>query len=479
MTDESRRESRLPEFVSMQSDEQMACRNTIIHKNVFIFGAGNIAVACAEILIALRHRIVGVVAFDESFENWAVSNDVFLYKNIGEISTAGSLATIDWIFSIANPTILPDEIVNRACGGAYNYHDAPLPLFAGSHATSWAIIEGQRRYGVTWHKIDRLVDSGDIAIQSEFLISAEETALSLNLKCFNDAIKSFEALVSGLSSQNLVFKRQNLNARTYFALNKRPTAGGVVSFDCHASKLVCLANALDFGKLHFNPLAIPKLILKNGLILISSIMRSHIKSTAPAGAVVAIYSEGWRIATNDYDVIIGGLICPADLNANSRQIAGICSVHVGYQLPILSQEARDSITGCYENSCRHEPFWRQLIGKAFSSVSHKNFGTADRWRFGAWKNVKSPTELPTAELCSVLLSSFALMLWVYSGKNDILLGWVSRHEFFLSGRMLIRFIRGSFLLHSIWRNTRHLAILAITLKLLQKNSIAGCLSQLI
>ena len=48
----------------------------------------------------------------------------------------------DVLFSIANLRILPDAVLEQA-KVRINFHDGPLPGYAGLNVTSWAILAGE------------------------------------------------------------------------------------------------------------------------------------------------------------------------------------------------------------------------------------------------------------------------------------------------------------------------------------------------
>ena len=70
---------------------------------------------------------------------------------------------------------------------AINYHDAPLPRYAGRHATPWAILQQETQYAVTWHVMASTIDAGDILVQQPVSIAPQDTAYTLNLACFDAA----------------------------------------------------------------------------------------------------------------------------------------------------------------------------------------------------------------------------------------------------------------------------------------------------
>src|SRR5690606_12696997 len=92
------------------------------------------------------------------------------------------LAGVDaqWLFAITHLAILPPEVIAAPSGGAVNFHDGPLPAYAGLNAPAWALINGETTYGISWHEITPGVDEGDVLVQRLFELAPQETSLSLN-----------------------------------------------------------------------------------------------------------------------------------------------------------------------------------------------------------------------------------------------------------------------------------------------------------
>ena len=134
------------------------------------------------------------------------------------------------MFSIANPNIIPEWFFKKANKLAINYHDGPLPKYAGTNSTSWAILNGEETHGVTWHIINSKVDAGDILKQEIFYLDKNETSLSLNLKCFKVAINLFSELIYDIENNNIKKTSQNKLERTFFYKNKKPSNAGILDW---------------------------------------------------------------------------------------------------------------------------------------------------------------------------------------------------------------------------------------------------------
>ena len=57
--------------------------------------------------------------------------------------------------------MLPDAVLGQV-DTAINFHDGPLPGYAGLNVTTWALLAGEREHAVTWHLMTADVDAGEI-----------------------------------------------------------------------------------------------------------------------------------------------------------------------------------------------------------------------------------------------------------------------------------------------------------------------------
>lgn len=76
--------------------------------------------------------------------------------------------------------IIPQSIIDISPHGIINVHASLLPKYRGAAPIQWAIANGETRSGVTTMRIDAGLDTGDILLQSETEIGAEETAVELS-----------------------------------------------------------------------------------------------------------------------------------------------------------------------------------------------------------------------------------------------------------------------------------------------------------
>ena len=85
----------------------------------------------------------------------------------------------DIMVTAAYGQILSDEVLAIAKHGIINIHASLLPKYRGAAPIQWAIINGEKKTGVTIMQTAHGVDTGDIILQEEIGIGAKETSAML------------------------------------------------------------------------------------------------------------------------------------------------------------------------------------------------------------------------------------------------------------------------------------------------------------
>ena len=223
------------------------------------------------------------------------------------MSSALRREPFDYLFSITHLAIIPEEAIVLAKRGAINFHDGPLPRYAGLNAPAWALLQRETTYGITWHFMASELDTGSILKQVTFEVAPDETSLSLNTKCFAHAIESFGELITELASGNVVKTAQDLSARSYFGRHQRPEAACLLDWTRSASDLAALVRALDFGGRYPNPLGVAKVIAKGETFLVTRAEERSESTNASPGSVISIDEDSIGVATGDGVLALLGL----------------------------------------------------------------------------------------------------------------------------------------------------------------------------
>lgn len=113
-------------------------------------------------------------------KEFAISKDLKIYqpekvrKNVEFIEEIKELKP-DVICVVAYGKILPKEILEIPKEGCINVHGSLLPKYRGAAPIQWAVINGEKKTGVTTMYMDVGMDTGDMILKEETEIEPDET----------------------------------------------------------------------------------------------------------------------------------------------------------------------------------------------------------------------------------------------------------------------------------------------------------------
>lgn len=262
-----------------------------------LIGDDHLLLQCAGLLLNHGYSIDAIISPLIEAQDFALTREINYFDSYQSAQQFLTEREFDYLFSIINSSIIPASILQKAKKMAINFHNAPLPKYAGVHALSWALLNEESVHGVTWHEMTELVDGGNILAQHLFPIDIHETALSLSLKCYEHAICSFTELLSNLNQKQVASKIQDLSQRSYYDFRKKSLHNGLISFEEPAHAIERMVRALDLGQTHHNRLACPKIQLGNMLYIVGGLhVLSETSLTLP-GTLVDIAESHWVICT--------------------------------------------------------------------------------------------------------------------------------------------------------------------------------------
>ncbi|MBX9586952.1 MAG: amino acid adenylation domain-containing protein [Gammaproteobacteria bacterium] len=272
-----------------------------------VIGKNSLALECASRLFSNPNfTLVSIVSPDPQLESLAVSNNIPYYKNTDTWIQSELKTKIDYLFSIIHEDILTDEILQLPRRGAINFHDSPLPRYAGLHATSWAILNNESTHGVTWHMMSGKVDSGDIVKQKRVEILPDDTALVLNMKCYEAGLELFNELLEDLQRVYLITQPQDLSKRTYYGYTAKPPLGGIINFNDTSQNIYRSWRSMYFGHT-LNDFASCKFFIGTRCFIIQEMQIKASSSDCEPGQIIEITNDHIQIATKTGDVFITSL----------------------------------------------------------------------------------------------------------------------------------------------------------------------------
>lgn len=99
----------------------------------------------------------------------------------------------------------------------FNMHFSLLPRYRGMYTAVWPILNGDNTAGVTLHRIDAGIDTGEIIAQDEFVLTASMTSRDLYLQCIEHGTALFKATISDLLTQQCHGVPQAVSGASYFS----------------------------------------------------------------------------------------------------------------------------------------------------------------------------------------------------------------------------------------------------------------------
>ncbi|MBI6630199.1 MupA/Atu3671 family FMN-dependent luciferase-like monooxygenase [Pontibaca salina] len=317
-----------------------------------LIGDESLVIGCGDMLLERGHTVRAVISRDAVVLGWATKKGITTLSDMNDLE----ITAFDWLLSMANLRLIPETILALPKHGAINFHDGPLPRYAGLNTPAWALINRQPDHGVTWHMIEGGLDEGDILAQRLFDIAPDETAFSLNSKCYAEALESFADVVAQLERRQLQRQPQDLTERSYFARDARPAGAGMLDFTQSAEANAALVRGLDFGG-YWNPLTCAKIMLDARVVLVGTVDVVETVGAAP-GTVLAIEDDTLSVACAVGALRLGKL---TDTDGQPLRAADLIQVGAFLAGPEAGQSAAlDRLT---QRILGVEPFWRAALAQ--------------------------------------------------------------------------------------------------------------------
>lgn len=235
-----------------------------MYKKIFVIGCGAPAMHCMELLAGHKQECT-LLLTDSRLAP-------FVQRRLSRLNLPVELASRDnladffrdgvpaLILSVGNMLIFPKEIVELPFLQILNYHNSLLPRHRGVNAEAWAIFEGDRTTGVTWHRVDCGIDTGRILAQQVLTIPEDITSAQLLRLQSNLALKLLDHKMDELLSGTCSLEPQPELPASYHKQSDRPN-GGILSLAWDEEKIWNFLRAYDYGP--GRNLGVPAVLLGN------------------------------------------------------------------------------------------------------------------------------------------------------------------------------------------------------------------------
>ena len=320
-----------------------------------LIGDESLLVGCADALLDRGHTISAIVSGDPVITGWAVDKGLRHVERIADLAGQFDTGEFDYLLSIANLKVIPEPVLALPARGAVNFHDGPLPRYAGLNAPVWALMNGERDYGVSWHMLEGGIDEGDLIAQALFEIAGDDTAFSLNSKCYAAAMDSFGQVIAQLESGAPERQPQDLTARSYFGRFDRPVAAGRLDVTRPADELAAQVRALDFGD-YWNPMLRPKIELGGQVLLVGHAAVESPDCDAAPGTILENADTGLVLATGSGSLQISGFT-----DKNGAPVDAVRLAAVGSGVASADPDTARQLTELAQKTARADDHWRARL----------------------------------------------------------------------------------------------------------------------
>jgi methionyl-tRNA formyltransferase len=131
--------------------------------------------------------------------------------------------------------IIPQWMIDLPPLGNINLHGSLLPKYRGAAPVQWAIAAGETVTGVTTMRIDAGLDTGDILLQCELPIAAEDTAVTLAARLAEMGARLMVETLLGLKANTITPRKQDDSQATLAPILKKED--GLVDFRRNAREI--------------------------------------------------------------------------------------------------------------------------------------------------------------------------------------------------------------------------------------------------
>ncbi len=194
--------------------------------------------------------------------------------------------------------MLPEVVWNMPLMGTVNLHGSLLPQYRGAAPINWAIINGEKKTGVTTFKLKHEIDTGDILIQKPIEIGDTETAGELY-----DRMKEIGAQLLLQTINNLAENKIQEMPQTN--IYSSPGEKGILH---HAPKILTETGKINWEKTTneiynlirgLSPYPAAFTFLKGKKLKIFRAEKQEIEVTESPGEIVSDYKTFLKFACND------------------------------------------------------------------------------------------------------------------------------------------------------------------------------------
>lgn len=140
----------------------------------------------------------------------------------------------DLFISVASPVIFRKNLLATPRLGCINIHNAPLPRYRGMLPTFWQLYHGESQVGITIHRMNSGIDTGDILTQGFLQVLPGESLSEIMVRCKLEGARLMASTLEDFR-KGTISGRQMIGEGSYFTF---PTKSEALEFRRRGRKLI-------------------------------------------------------------------------------------------------------------------------------------------------------------------------------------------------------------------------------------------------
>ncbi len=154
---------------------------------------------------------------DNGKDGWQPSLRKYAKKNLIKITNLKKLYNLKNLILISIEFEKLLKIEKFKSKELFNIHFSLLPKYRGCHTNYLQIKNGEKKSGVTLHKIDKGIDTGDIIDQAKFKIELNSTAIENYNKLMDYSLTILKKNLYDLIHKKYKLRKQINSKSSYFS----------------------------------------------------------------------------------------------------------------------------------------------------------------------------------------------------------------------------------------------------------------------
>ena len=206
---------------------------------ILFFGYSEVGCECLALLLERGDNVIALITHEDNpnekiwFKTPAVAAKakgvpIFTPEKVNTPEWVERIAALkpDLILSVYYRNMISSKILPLAPLGAFNMHGSLLPKYRGRAPINWAVLHGEKRIGMTLHRMVKSADAGAIVDQEGVDIGPRDTAeqaFRKVLPCARRVLaRQIDALLAGTAKET----PQDEAQVTYFG-GRKPEDGRI------------------------------------------------------------------------------------------------------------------------------------------------------------------------------------------------------------------------------------------------------------